>query len=267
MASVRKCHIVLRAAAWWRKDSFDPRRLGLGRHRWLSVDHPISRLVLPRPLRQKHRRLFRVGPKRFVVARGNLHGRDDLRGGYATGGYRTRVRERSCGELAVVEFSAIGNDDRLPLRAPVAPLRAYPRRAIRRDALPRQARRVLARFPRRVSRPADELPHPWLGHEGHGLHHQHFDGHQRSESTADMRFLFDAFHGHLCFAWRSVGCPLDRCVSIRLENGHRNRCGVVWPPPRRRHPSTSGTARGTPPPPWPWPPPHPPTASRFFPCP
>src|SRR5260370_218410 len=87
MASVRKCHIVLRAAAWWRKDSFDPRRLGLGRHRWLSVDHPISRLVLPRPLRQKHRRLFRVGPKRFVVARGNLHGRDDLRGGYATGGF------------------------------------------------------------------------------------------------------------------------------------------------------------------------------------
>src|SRR5260370_14808365 len=133
MASVRKCHIVLRAAAWWRKDSFDPRRLGLGRHRWLSVDHPISRLVLPRPLRQKHRRLFRVGPKRFVVARGNLHGRDDLRGGYATGGYPARVFAQRCGGKAGGGGFFPADDGRLSPLPPLGPPPpSYPRVNLRR---------------------------------------------------------------------------------------------------------------------------------------
>jgi len=82
------------------------------------------------------------------------------------------------GKLAVVEFLALGNDDRVPFCAIVAPLRTHYRRAIRRDALFWQPRGLPPWFPRRVPGLAHELPHSWLGHQGYGQHHQHVDGYQ-----------------------------------------------------------------------------------------
>ncbi len=90
---------------------------------------------------------------------------------FVSGRYWTRLCQRGGGELAVVEFSAVGNDDGVPVRASVAPFGAHYRRAIRGDALRRQAGRVPARFPRGLPRAVDELLDPRLGDQGHGEHH------------------------------------------------------------------------------------------------
>ena len=79
-----------------------------------------------------------------------------------------------------------------------------------------------------------------------------------------MCFLSDAFHRHLCFAWRPVGRSLDRFISIRFENGHRDFGGLVWRPRRWRNAPASSEARGTPRSRWVWRQRHHRAAARFF---
>src|SRR5208283_5962504 len=111
---------------------------------------------------------------------------------------------RCGGELAVVEFPAIGNDDGVPVCAIVEALRADHGCTVRGVPVSGQAGSVSAGIPRGVSRPADELPDPGLGDEGDGKYHQHFAGDQRREGFGDLRVFSDAVYADLRVAGRYV---------------------------------------------------------------
>ena len=61
----------------------------------------------------KHGRIFCVGTASHVVAGGDVDGRHDVCGGHAAGGDGPGLHAGHRGELAVVELSAVGNDDRV----------------------------------------------------------------------------------------------------------------------------------------------------------
>src|SRR5437773_7790820 len=69
-----KCYTVRRTvlASTYRERirHFDFHCCRLGRHRWLSAGHAGSRFVFPEPLGEKHGRLLRLGPQRFLVVGG-----------------------------------------------------------------------------------------------------------------------------------------------------------------------------------------------------
>src|SRR5260370_23222804 len=83
----------------------------LGGDRWLSGDHSRPGVVFQAAVGTEHGGLLRFRQKRLVVAGGNVDGGDHVCGRYAAGRDGTGLYQRSCGELAVVEFFSVGNDD------------------------------------------------------------------------------------------------------------------------------------------------------------
>ena len=123
---------------------------------------------------------FVSGRQVTLVAGGDVHGCHDLRGGYAAGGNRPGLHAGHRGELAVVEFSAVGDDDGLSVCAVVEALGIAYRCAVCGDALRGKTCGVSARFPRDLSGPADELPDFGLGDQGDDQHRRLDAGHQRN---------------------------------------------------------------------------------------
>src|SRR5437667_420418 len=156
-----KCYTVRRTvlASTYRERirHFDFHCCRLGRHRWLSAGHAGSRFVFPEPLGEKHGRLLRLGPQRFLVVGGDFHGGDNVCRGHAASGHWPRLQKRHRRQLVLVERFAFGHDDRVSLCAVVAPLWAPDRRAVRGNALLGKARRILAGLSSALSRLADEL--------------------------------------------------------------------------------------------------------------
>ena len=145
------------------------------------------RPLLPPPLRQERGRLLSLRTQRELVAGRHLDGRDHLRRRHSAGRHRPGLLTGHRRQLALVVVPALRDDDRLPLRASVAALRPAHRRAVCRDALLRQARRVSPRISRHLPRPADELPHPRMGDEGHDhdrRHHARPDRPRRARRSA-----------------------------------------------------------------------------------
>ncbi len=70
---------------------------------------------------------------------------------------------------------------------------------------------------------------------------------KRTQRAGDLHFLSDSVHRILCFARRLVGRAVDGPVSIRAENGHRDRGRVLWRAGRGRNArdarETGGDAR------------------------
>ena len=102
----------------------------LGRDRWLFADHSRPGVVFPAAVGTEHGGLLRFRQKRVVVAGGNFDGGDHVCGRYAAGRDRTGLYQWSRGELAVVEFFAVGNDDGVLVREIVAALRVDHRRTV-----------------------------------------------------------------------------------------------------------------------------------------
>ena len=115
-----------------------------------------------------------------MVAGGHVHGRHHLCRRYAAGRHWPCVHPGRCRELAVVGVPAFGHDDGVPLRPSLAPLRPAHGCAVRRDAVLRQACGVPARLPRRLPRPADELPNSRLGDQSDDQHRGDHARRQRS---------------------------------------------------------------------------------------
>ena len=95
----------------------------LGRDCWLSADHSCPGVVFPAAVGTEHGGLLCFRQKRVVVVGGNLDGGDHVCGRYAAGRDGTGLCQRSRGELAVVEFFAVGDDDGVLVREIVAALR------------------------------------------------------------------------------------------------------------------------------------------------
>src|SRR5579863_219887 len=182
----------------------------------------------PAAVGAKYRGLFCFWTAGFVVAGGDIHGGDYVCRGYAAGGHGTGVHAGDFGELVVVEFSAIGNDDRVPVRAIVEAVGAADRRGVCGDALRGEAGGISAGIPRCVSGAADELPDPGLGDQGDDQHRRRDAGIERCEESGAVRFIFDAVYGALRFAGWAVGRVVDGCVPVCVENGDRDCGGVVW---------------------------------------
>ena len=218
----------------------------------LSRDHFAARLVFPAKRGEEHGELFRVGAHRFLVAGGNVDGCHHVRRGHTSAGRGTRLHARNRGQLAVVGVPAVWNDDGVPVRAAVAAIRLDDRRAVCRDALRRKARRVLARVSRDLSRPADELPDPGLGHQGDDWDCFHHDGANdaglaaarrvfefpqpylrpdifgaRRASAGGVHLLPDSVHRNLRHVGRTYGRVVDRPVSVCAENVDRDRRRVL----------------------------------------
>src|SRR6266852_7277600 len=98
-------------------DDADAARLGRD-PRVSAVDAP-ARAFFPEALEPEYGGLFCIGAPGYLVAGGNVHGCHNVRGGYAACGHWSRLHARNRGELAVVEFSAVGNDDGVSVRAVV----------------------------------------------------------------------------------------------------------------------------------------------------
>src|SRR5260370_13673442 len=107
----------------------------VGRDCWLPGDYAPAGPLFSSPFGTKHGRLFRLGPRRSVVAGRHFDGRDDLRGRYAAGRDGAGLHARNRRELVVVELSAVGDDDGIPVRAAVAAVGLAYRRAVCRAAL------------------------------------------------------------------------------------------------------------------------------------
>src|SRR6266566_2397258 len=191
-----KCYTVRRTvlASTYRERirHFDFHCCRLGRHRWLSAGHAGSRFVFPEPLGEKHGRLLRLGPQRFLVVGGDFHGGDTVCRGHAASGHWPRLQKRHRRQLVLVELFAFGHDDRVSLCAVVAPLWAPDRRAVRGNALLGKARRILAGLSSALSRLADELPDPRMGHKSHDRYRGRQPGNQRSNLAVGLRLLPDS---------------------------------------------------------------------------
>src|ERR1700676_1307335 len=107
----------------------------LGRNCRLLADHPGAWIIFPEKIGCEYRGLFRIGPRGELVAGGHVHGGDDVCRGHAAGGGRISVHAGRGGELAVVEFSAVRDDDGIFVRATVAAFWIDYRRAVCGDAL------------------------------------------------------------------------------------------------------------------------------------
>src|SRR5207244_11983925 len=114
-----------------------------------AVTYALNQLAIP----HKQRGLLRLRPRRQQVAGSNLDGRNDLCRRYAAGRQRLGVHAGHRRQLAVVEFSALGDDDCLLVRAALAPLGLAHRRAVRRNSLCRPPGGLPPRLSRSVSRP------------------------------------------------------------------------------------------------------------------
>ena len=150
-----------------------PRLVG---HCRISRHHAHPWPVVSQPLGQEHRRLLRFWTQRELVASRHLDGRHHLRRRHAASRHRPRLHAGHLGQLAVVGFPFLRNDDGLPLRAAVAAVRPAHRCAVCRDSLLRQAGGVSPRLSRHLSRSPHELRHPRMGHQGDDLDHQHYAG-------------------------------------------------------------------------------------------
>ena len=80
------------------------------------------------------------------------------------------IRQGIAGNWLWWAFLLSGHDDGVSVRPPVAAFRTAHRRAVRRDALLREAGGFPARLSRHLPRAADELPDSGLGHQGHDQH-------------------------------------------------------------------------------------------------
>src|ERR1700722_11599078 len=94
-----------------RRTVHDTHASRLGRDRRISVADARAGDLFPAAFQPEHGRIFCVGAAGGVVARGNFDGGDDICRGHAAGGDGPRVFAGNRGELAVVELSAVGNDD------------------------------------------------------------------------------------------------------------------------------------------------------------
>src|ERR1700720_4754024 len=83
----------------------------LGRDRRISAADARPGYLFPAAIEPEHGRIFCVGAAGGVVARGHFDGGDDVCGGHSAGGDGARLFAGNRGQLAVVEFSAVWNDD------------------------------------------------------------------------------------------------------------------------------------------------------------
>ncbi len=89
----------------------------LGRNPRISAADAPARTFFSAQVESQHRGIFRLGTSGDVVAGGNVHGGDDVCRGYSARRHRPGLHAGNCGELAVVELFAVGNDDGISFRA------------------------------------------------------------------------------------------------------------------------------------------------------
>jgi len=159
----RECDFLARAEWELPRDVHAAR---LVRHRRLPRNYLAVRTLLPARIGKKHGGLFCIRATRLVVACGYIDGCDYVRRRYATCRCGPRVYARNCRKLDLVGVSVVGNDDSVLVRAALATIGIDDGRAIRGNALLREASCVLAWISRSLPRPDDELPDPRLGDEG-----------------------------------------------------------------------------------------------------
>ena len=125
-------------------------------------------------------------------------------------------------ELVMVELPSFRHDDRLSVfRLAALSLITDVQFA---EPISGQARRLcVALF--RLSRPADELPDPGMGHQSHGQHHQYVHGYQRCQALAICVFFLIRYRS-LRFLGRFVGLLWTDLFSSS-SNGHRHGCCLV----------------------------------------
>src|SRR5712692_3606565 len=123
----------------------------LGRDCRLPADYAPAGSLFSSPFGTEYGRLFRFGPRRDLVAGRHFDGCDDLRGRYAAGRDGSCLHARNRRELVVVELSAVGDDDRIPVRAAVAAVGLAYRRAVCRVALRGKTGGVSPRVSRHIS--------------------------------------------------------------------------------------------------------------------
>src|SRR5208283_4899659 len=146
------------------------------------------------------------------------------------------------------------------VRASLASFWPDDRRAIRRNALFGQARRVSARLSRHLSGRLNELPDPRLGDESDDQHRGHYARryHQpvalpakhvgkpdrnfwpcifrHGRPRADyLHFFPDSLHRIIRFPRRAFRGPVDRPISVHLEDEHRYCHCLVRRERRRRN--------------------------------
>ena len=97
------------------------------------------------------------------MAGGNVDGCHNICSGYTAGGDGSGLLAGNRGELAVVEFPAVRNDDCFSVRSALEAIGAAHGCAIRGNAIHGKAGSVSARFSSDLLRNADELRNSGLG--------------------------------------------------------------------------------------------------------
>ena len=174
-----------------------------------------------------------------MVARRHLDGCNYICGRYAARCHRSGLHPGNCRQLAMVVLFAFWHDDGFSVRALVAALWAIDGCSIRGNALLWKTRCVSARFSRYLPGAADELPDPWLGHQGNDQYRCYHHGYQRNQRTLDLCLLPDSFHRALCSLRWALGSAVDRPVPVCVEDEHRHSGCLVCGVGNRWHPSNA----------------------------